>query len=357
MVSIIIPTYNTCVYLEEMIESILKQTYKNWELIIVDDVSEDNTVEMVRGYAKNDSRIKILVRERKPKGASTCRNLGIDIANGEYIVFFDSDDLIAYYCLEQRVAFMEKEKDIDFAVFPMISFDVKPFDGYRYLFGIYKHSDDLENFLDLNLPFVVCDNIYRKDILKSRKIKWDEELPGLQDSDFNMLSLINGLKYRLAFGKIDYFWRQHTSKNNISSVIKTKKSYAFYYLFNKLTKILKEREIISNYTLNLRVMALRSMNLFLLNKQYELMIKTLQVIKNDLGLFAYLRFVIVFLIKKVFYSKFIDYIFFPEVFIHTRSIWSFRRKRKKEYLLNNYELILKSHFPKKLTKRSFFTVL
>jgi glycosyltransferase involved in cell wall biosynthesis len=91
LVSCIVPSYNRAHLLKEAIESTLKQTYTNWEMIIVDDRSTDNTAEMVAEYQQKDARIKYF---RNPeKGVSFARNYGISMAQGDYIAFLDDDDL------------------------------------------------------------------------------------------------------------------------------------------------------------------------------------------------------------------------------------------------------------------------
>ena len=107
-VSIIIPTYNRGNLLQGAISSILNQTYKNWELIIVDDRSTDNTKELVRNYMKKDKRIKYVVNEHK-KGPGGARNQGIEIAKGEYIAFLDSDDEWFKHHLKDSVKVLENE--------------------------------------------------------------------------------------------------------------------------------------------------------------------------------------------------------------------------------------------------------
>ena len=90
LVSIIMPSWNTENYIAESIQSVIDQTYKNWELIIVDDCSTDNTDEVVRAF--NDQRIKYLKNE-KNSGAALTRNRALKEARGEWIAFLDSDDL------------------------------------------------------------------------------------------------------------------------------------------------------------------------------------------------------------------------------------------------------------------------
>lgn len=91
-VSIIIPLYNCEKYIDKCIESIKNQTYVNWELIIVDDQSNDKSYEICKGYADNDTRI--LLTQQVNAGSGVARNKGIDIATGEYIMFCDADDFL-----------------------------------------------------------------------------------------------------------------------------------------------------------------------------------------------------------------------------------------------------------------------
>ncbi|MEZ8833789.1 glycosyltransferase family 2 protein [Vibrio cyclitrophicus] len=92
-VSIIMPAYNAGKFISESINSVLSQTYTDWQLIIIDDNSSDDTYEIVRNYLKKDSRICLLKNESDKKGAYQARNIGLESATGRYIAFLDSDDL------------------------------------------------------------------------------------------------------------------------------------------------------------------------------------------------------------------------------------------------------------------------
>lgn len=92
LVSIITPAYNAEAYIAETIASVLAQTYTNWEMLIVNDCSKDNTVEIVQSYAAKDKRIK-LINLKQNSGAAVARNTAIQNAKGRYIAFLDSDDL------------------------------------------------------------------------------------------------------------------------------------------------------------------------------------------------------------------------------------------------------------------------
>lgn len=93
LVSIITPTYNSSKYLAETIDSVLNQSYKNWEWIIVDDCSDDGTQQTIAEASKLDSRIKHLSTTTNSGGPATPRNIGLDKASGEFICFLDSDDV------------------------------------------------------------------------------------------------------------------------------------------------------------------------------------------------------------------------------------------------------------------------
>lgn len=112
LVSIIMPSYNTAQYIEKTIKSVLDQKYTNWELIIVDDCSTDNTDEVVKKYL-NDKRIKYLKNEQN-SGAAISRNRALRAARGQWIAFLDSDDLWMPEKLEKQICFM-KEKGYFFS--------------------------------------------------------------------------------------------------------------------------------------------------------------------------------------------------------------------------------------------------
>lgn len=106
LVSVIMPSFNTAKFISETIESVLAQTYANWELIIVDDCSTDNTDEVVKPFL-TDKRIKYL-KNKKNSGAAVSRNYALREAKGKWIAFLDSDDLWLPEKLEKQIAFMKK---------------------------------------------------------------------------------------------------------------------------------------------------------------------------------------------------------------------------------------------------------
>lgn len=126
LVSIITPAYNAAEYISETIESVLEQTYPNWEMLIINDCSKDNTAEIVQSYAIKDNRIK-LINLNKNGGVAAARNTAIQNARGRYIAFLDSDDLWKKEKLKKQLGFMQQN-------------------GYLFTFTAYKHfKNDKEN--------------------------------------------------------------------------------------------------------------------------------------------------------------------------------------------------------------------
>lgn len=120
-VSVIIPTYNRVDYLKEAIGGVLAQAFTDYEIIVIDDGSTDDTEEMVKNYMSTECKIRYLHQERK--GVSVARNAGIDAAGGEWVAFLDSDDIWREDKLQLQMSFVKKYNDVeciftDFSCFP-----------------------------------------------------------------------------------------------------------------------------------------------------------------------------------------------------------------------------------------------
>jgi len=118
LVSVVIPMYNSSSYITPTIMSALNQTYKDIEVLVIDDCSKDNSVEVVNNLAKTDARLRCVPQE-KNQGAAVARNRGINEAKGQYIAFLDSDDLWAEDKIEKQVALMKAKN----AVFVYCAYD------------------------------------------------------------------------------------------------------------------------------------------------------------------------------------------------------------------------------------------
>ena len=108
MVSIVVPVYNAANYIEKTIEMVCRQTYKDWELILVDDASRDESAQVIENYIKNQGKRIRLIRKKVNQGAAEARNTGIDASSGRFIAFLDADDVWNPEKLEKQVAYMER---------------------------------------------------------------------------------------------------------------------------------------------------------------------------------------------------------------------------------------------------------
>lgn len=246
--SVIIPCFNNGVLLKEMLYCCVNQTYDNWEVIVVDDGSTDDTQAVVQQYAEADARIKLYVRDRSPKGSVVCRNIGLEKASGKYIMQLDADDLISLTCFEKRVAFMEEHPDCDYASFPAVSFRDPaniPSWGSKGVvrYGVCKGSNELlYYFLSANYPFSVWCNIYRKESIS--EIRWDEKVKIYTDFSYIVPMILQGKK-NLFSGQeeYDYYYRRVSDGSNMcASFISDEKCDSTVYLFDKILGELRNRQ-------------------------------------------------------------------------------------------------------------------
>jgi glycosyltransferase involved in cell wall biosynthesis len=163
-ISIITPFYNREKIISHTIESVLRQTFDDWELILVDDGSDDNTESLIKTFADKDPRIKYLKRESEPKGPCTCRNIGAKFAGGEFLIFLDSDDLLAPFCLSQRLAVMRRYNELDFAVFNIELMNERPGDTGVFFNKVPgKGENYIDLFLRMDTPWQTSCPIWRKE--------------------------------------------------------------------------------------------------------------------------------------------------------------------------------------------------
>jgi len=210
LVSVIIPSYNAGLFIEETIDSALNQTHKNLEVILIDDGSIDNTVEIVSELMRKDDRIKLATQHHG--GVSRARNMAIEIAKGDYIALLDHDDCWDQTKIEKQLTLFKRnniglvysdafhwlngEKDID-----RVFRKVKPFRGK--VFGQL-----LENF------FILCQSVViRKSLLDQMEYVFDPEMEMCEEWDlFLRLALITDFDY------IDeplVRWRLHANNDTL----------------------------------------------------------------------------------------------------------------------------------------------
>jgi len=233
LVSIVMPVYNEERFIAETVDYIQQQTYSNWELLVVDDQSTDKTQQILSSLAEQDNRIKFIVRNRTPKGAQTCRNTGIEMSSGKYIMVIDSDDIIRSHALMQRVSFMEANPELDFAIFKGVNFDERTQrinDGRKW--GFNPHCDVLSTFLMAEYSFSMWNCIFKANIVKNNL--FDETIMIYQDFDFLVRILLQQPVYSFdENSEIDYLYRQGHSGTITSNFISDGKYESTKRLFKK----------------------------------------------------------------------------------------------------------------------------
>lgn len=197
LVSVITPNFNREEYVSATLESLLEQTLQNWECVIVDDGSEDDSPSVIGRYVSADSRFRYLTRTREPKGPCTCRNLGVDYSQGEYLIFLDTDDLLEPFCLEQRVRVMDQNPDLDFAIFPGMLFEETPHD-LELWWNVDNATDQLTRQFRQDAICQGTGVIWRKGAF-NRVGRWDESLTMWQDIDLFFRAYIGGYKFAKSF--------------------------------------------------------------------------------------------------------------------------------------------------------------
>ena len=186
LVSIIIPTFNRAHLIGETLDSVLAQTYPNWECIIVDDWSTDTSDEVVGEYVKKDSRFQYYQRPKdRKKGPNSCRNYGLELSKGEFVKWFDSDDLMYSELLEEQIASFKSTTDCSVCKIVYCDFEKNITVKENTIYS----SQLIEDYLVGRITFYVSGPLWRKRFLNNRKELFDENLFNLDDWDFNLRML------------------------------------------------------------------------------------------------------------------------------------------------------------------------
>lgn len=186
LVSIIIPTYNRAHLIDETLDSILSQTYFNWECIIVDDGSTDNTDGVVSNYMLKDSRFQYFTRPiNKPKGPNSCRNFGFKMSKGDYVHWFDSDDIYFPFALDNYVNFLDKATEVAVAKLEIADF----LTGIKIKENTIISDNLIEDYFVGKIAHYVCGPLWKRSFLEKQIYLFDEAIRNLDDWDFNLRML------------------------------------------------------------------------------------------------------------------------------------------------------------------------
>lgn len=242
LVSIIIPAYNRAHLIGETLDSLLEQTYSHWECIIVDDGSTDNTASFINDYIKKDNRIQYHQRPvNRKKGANSCRNYGFELSKGQYIKWFDSDDIMHPDFLEKQVEVLEHDKELDFCVCQSLTFYENSCKiDYNRANRNPKESLIL-SYLVKNHYFLTAAPLWRTFFLKGKDL-FDEELSDSHESDFHFRMLMYFPKYVYLE---DFLYSVRRGNKSITQNIENKKASldSKIVFFSKAIKLINEQSV------------------------------------------------------------------------------------------------------------------
>lgn len=212
LISVIIPVYNVEKYLKKCVDSVLMQSYKNLQIILVDDGSTDKSPEICNEYVELDNRISVI--HKKNGGLSSARNAGLKVAIGSYITFLDSDDYVSPTIYEELYTVLKKRKDrIACTCFRRVDETGMIYDKS----DLHSNQDVISNIQYLRELLLhigdtsVCTKLFPREVLKNKFFNEDK----LNEDFIFMVDLISNFKEIVYTGSIGYFYL--VRKNSISS--------------------------------------------------------------------------------------------------------------------------------------------
>ncbi|MBP1841349.1 glycosyltransferase family 2 protein [Formosa algae] len=234
LVSIIIPTYNRAHLINETLDSVLSQTYQNWECIVVDDGSTDNTSNVMQTYISIDSRFKYHHRPiDRLSGGNAARNYGFELSKGECLIFLDSDDIIINTILEHRMKYCNTH-DLDILINPTGTFNNVIGDSDLLWNKVEENSsviDFVKRFFHMDMPWHTNGPTWSRSFFK-KVGGWNETLGAWQDWELHCRLLFYNPNIFINVNGVDNYFRV----SEHSSIGKAYKSKA--YLLSILNAIL-----------------------------------------------------------------------------------------------------------------------
>ena len=215
MISVVVAAYNAEKTINKCIISILNQTYKDFEILIIDDGSKDKTAEIIDDY-KNNKKIKIIHQENH--GIAQVRNLALEMATGNYVTFVDSDDYVdENFLWDLLQGYSDKKVDINLSIVGVrrLQEDGEVIETDVYKEGIYNRDKLLSYILSPKGPQgYLCNKLWRMDIIRKYNLKVDTSLFMAEDLDF-CVSYISHINYGFISNNVDYNYVQYpTSASN-----------------------------------------------------------------------------------------------------------------------------------------------
>ena len=307
LVSIIIPVYNRSHLISATFDSVLVQTYTNWECIIVDDGSTDQSLLIIEEFLKKDQRFKFLKRpDNRLKGANACRNYGKQIAKGEYIMFLDSDDLLSNNCLENRINYVKSNPQYDLVIFSMGHFLENNKNCYedknRRVVNFSIEDTIFEFALGKKLPWNVTRPFFRRATIEN--VYFNESIQNFQDDEFNIRVLSKSQPQYISIDVTDCYYRMDESNitkyDNFIGNQNVINSMEIYYrtifdAFSKKSKIIKRNDLIKKLFYQINYYISPKLDL-------SIMKKTIKLFNSELKLTYKEQFLLLLIINlKIYY--------------------------------------------------------
>ncbi|GGF51465.1 glycosyltransferase family 2 protein [Echinicola rosea] len=261
LVSVISPVFNKGKYIKSTIESVISQSYDDWELLLIDDGSTDNSLNIASEIAKKDSRIKVYERKdySDTKGANVCRNVGMNVSQGKFIIFLDSDDLLLPHCIEQRIKCIKDYPGYSSYIFnvayckgpkatPYAKEGPPPLEVKQYIGAKNKEDYFLRKFLKFDLPWHTSGPIWDKDFLLSIS-GFNEKIQRLQDPEIHIRALLSdriSVKYLMHKTEYDVLHRNDDDRVvwNKEEFLRKQLEAIYSFLLQTIPLISKKRGIV-----------------------------------------------------------------------------------------------------------------
>jgi glycosyltransferase involved in cell wall biosynthesis len=247
-VSIIIPNFNSGKFINDLIQSLLVQSFRDWECIIVDDHSTDDSIKIIKEYTYLDNRIKLFERPHfLKKGANSCRNFGFKKSSGKYINWFDADDVMLENFLKIKVN--------SFYVYPNINFLITS--GYTVNENLHKDSYRLKqyktdgnlyrNYLKSEIPLITNSVMFKRNFIHFNSFFFNENLHKSQEYDLfsNIFYTAKPSDY-LIIEQPTYLYRNNKNSSSFKNRIKYVKEYKHsqtYVLIKDLTRAINDNDL------------------------------------------------------------------------------------------------------------------
>lgn len=254
-VTIVVPAYNAEQFLGENIESIIKQSYQNLEIIYVCDGCTDHTVQILKEYAQRDTRIIVEVQSQN-QGAGAARNLGMDMASGDWIIFLDADDLFDSHMIEEMLK-AAVVTGADIACCYWECFDIAPDEHallhnelrkcYCKTYPIVETANELSHIIQLIDTAPWC-KLVSKSIYKEEDVKF-QLIPNTEDVYYSVISVLNSKKI-VYVNKNYVHYRSRKGRHTLSAESRQKKSYiweAHDEVFDYINKQQNKQELLKSF--------------------------------------------------------------------------------------------------------------